>query len=171
MAIKPETRKEIGGAFIDALGLDVDAQLDARRHVGYQLDQCADLLPEPDAWATRGHGEKAELLLLAGDVLFTVTREQSGEDRQLVVASHPARLTEVTYRRSDRQTVWRFEFKHRRPLDIVGSINVQAHPDDAETFDQAESFARALAVPFGWAPPDNDATDQSKPADEELREL
>lgn len=151
MAMTVGTAQRIAGAFLDAVGLSPDTQLDARRWAGFQLDQAAELLPEPEAWMVTGRGDEAALLLLAFDVLFTLTRELPlGQDRQVVVASHPARVTEVRYWRDGIKTYWHFQFRHRDPLVVDGRINDRAHPEDPETFDQAETFARSLATRAGW---------------------
>lgn len=151
MAIDRATVGRLGGSFLDALRLDVDTQLTTRRSVGYQLDQTAELLPEPDAWAVVGEREDAALLLLERDALFTITRvEPPEQDAQLLVTCRPFRLTEVAYRRWGQQTFWTFEFRHGDPLAIEGKLDYRNRPEDDETFDQAETFARALAARAGW---------------------
>lgn len=151
MAMTVGTAQRIAGTFLDAVGLSPDTQLDARRWAGFQLGQAAELLPEPDAWIVTGRGDEAALLLLAFDVLFTLTREAPlGQDRQVVVASHPARVTEVRYWRDGLKTYWHFQFHHRDPLVVDGRINDRAHLEEPETFDRAETFARSLATRAGW---------------------
>ncbi len=143
----------MGSAFFDALGLSPDTHLDARRLASHQLDQIAALLPEPDTWTVVGDGKDATLVLLVGDGLLTLSRELlRGSKRQLVVTCHPARVTEVRYRRDDLQTFWRFEFPSRPSLGVDGRMN-PAGPGEAETFDRAEAFARLLAPKVGWQIP------------------
>jgi hypothetical protein len=99
-----------------------------------------------------GRGADTALLLLAQDVLFTLTREDVPDhDRQIIVASHPVEITEIRYWRDDLETSWQFQFRDRDELRIAGRIvRRRIHPDDSETFDRAEMFARALAKRVRW---------------------
>ena len=140
MSLDPATLREASIAFSDAL----QPGPGVRRLVEDQLDQLARVLPAADTWAALGQGDEATLALLAGDLLVTVTRETEGEgEHQLVVTGRPLRIAEVTYRQQDQHTSWEFRFHDRDPLRIDGRIT-------AETPDQAEAFARALAARIGW---------------------
>lgn len=155
--IAPNTVKSMAGEFIGALQLSVDRDREAREWVSYQLAQAADPLPEPDAWTVIGQRESARVIFLAGDTLFTVVREAPPEeDAHIVIASHPAEVTGVKQWRSGQRTSWRFEFRHGPAVSIEGKFDHTARPDDPETFDQAETFARELACHAGWRPAQSD---------------
>jgi hypothetical protein len=115
---------------VDRIASALRLDPDARR----RLDPVAELLPEPDAWATVTTGSEAAVLLLAGEALFTVGRDAS--DPRFVVTCHRAEVTEVTCRRGERSSSWRFRFRDREPLAIEG--------------EEAEGFALALAARAGW---------------------
>jgi len=164
MRIAPATLREVGPAFCDALQLGGEA----RRLVGYQLDQCAELLPEPDTWAALGRGEMATLVLFSGDVLLTISREAATQGvPELAVTWHSVRVTEVTYRRGDQRTSWDFQFRDRKPLHVEGRMNDPSAPGAAQTLDQAEVFARALAASIGWPIPEPESVRDEEPQDDE----
>jgi hypothetical protein len=143
----------LADAFLDALELSPDSQLEIRRWVAHQFDQTAALLPAPDTWTVLGRGERAALLMLAGDAVFTITREAPrGQELQLVASRQSAAVTDIRYWREGQTTVWRFDFRDRDPLEIDGRIHYRASPDEPETFDATEAFARSLAARAGWNP-------------------
>jgi len=147
MALDRATLRAIASVYSEALQLGSEAA----RLVDDQLDQLAALLPRPDAWTTLGRGDGATVALLAGDVLLTLSRETAGEEqRQLVVTAHRLEVTEVAYRRADQHTRWDFRFRDREPLRVEGRMSYTGAADAAETVDQAEAFARALASSIGW---------------------
>jgi hypothetical protein len=163
--IAPSTLREAGPAFFDALQLGGEA----RGLVDYEINQCAELLPEPDAWAALGRGEMATLVLLSGDVLLTISREAAAQEvGELVVTWHPVRVTEITYRRDDQRTSWDFRFHDRNPLHVEGRMDYPSAPGAAETLDQAEVFARALAASIGWPIPEPESFRDEEPHDDEL---
>ncbi len=146
MAVASTTLERISGAFFDALRLYSDTDSEARQSLGGQLDEIAALLPEPDAWTVFGDGDDARVLLLADDALFTLGRQRgSGGTREFVVASHPAQVTEVGYRRSNEETFWKFQFRFRDSLGVNGRVDSSGEPDGPEV------FARVLAGRGGWA--------------------
>lgn len=143
----------MAGSYLDAAGYRAEGQqeLQTRRHVGLQLDQAAETIPMPDSWAVVGTGAAARLLILADAALFTLSRETPPDwDPQMVVRCHPVEITEVCHWRDDRRTYWRFTFKRvRENLEVRGTFNYAAQAGADETFDQAETFARALASKVG----------------------
>lgn len=141
-------------AFIDALQLDAGARQLANRH----LNQCAELLPEPETWAVLGRGELASLVMLSGDTLLTVSRETPvPNERQFVVTWNRVRVTEITFRRDDQRTSWEFQFRDRGPVRIEGRMDHPSAQDAAATFDRAEQLARALAANVGWPVPEEES--------------
>jgi|ERR1700729_2322512 len=148
MSIDREIRQRVVPVYLDALQLVDASHAAARRDVANELEHYADVLPEPDAWCTTGVGHEAALLLLAGDTLFTVTREF--EVPELVVECELVRVTRATYRRIEQETIWCFQFRDREPLEVRGFTPNPNSPDDPEQFDEAERLARALASRLGW---------------------
>lgn len=174
MALDPAMLREIGSVFLQELNLSAEA----RRVADYQLDQLAQLLPTPDTWAALGHGDEATLTLVSGDVLLTIGRETAAQDEpQLVVRAQRLRINEVRYRRNDQHTVWDFQFRDRGPLRVEGRMNNPSAPgtaspgdelyDAAETFDQTEAFARALAASMGWRTIEQTPVRDDEPQDDE----
>lgn len=146
-----QTSQNMGGAFLDALGLRSDFRGPMRQHVGALYDQISWVLPEPDFWAAPIHGDDSELLLLADNALIAVGCTTTEErDTYLTVTCNPARVTAVTYRRDERQTHWHFTFKDRDPLELIGEMDHHYDRTTPEPFDQVEVFARALAGKAGW---------------------
>jgi hypothetical protein len=165
MALTPTALREVGTGFFETLQLGAEA----RRLADDQLHQLAELLPEPDTWATLGRGDHATLVLLRGEVLLTVSQEMSTEEEpQLLVTAHRLRITEVTYRRKNQHTVWDFQFRDREPLRVEGRMNDPSAPGAAETFDQAEAFARTLAASIGWRIVEQALVHDQEPGDDEL---
>ena len=164
MALEPATLREIGGPFLEALQLSPEA----RGPVDYQLNQLAELLPRPDAWATLGQGDVATLVLLTGDVLLTISREPATEEeRSLVVTAYRLGITEVSYRRKRQRTVWDFQFRDRHPLRVEGWVDDPGAPGAAGTFDQAEALGRALARSIGWPILERPSVRDEEPRDDQ----
>lgn len=145
MGIDATTRRDTAVAFLDAL--DRAAEADNIQHA---LGEVSDLLPEPDVWAIVGDEDDAALLLLAGDVLFTLAVDGSVEGWELVATSHRVRVTGVDHRWRGRRTLWKFGFRDREPFKIDGRLGQPSRPGESGPPDKAEEFARALASRAGW---------------------